>query len=64
LIRQFANARAIERKESTRRNDHIPPEQHRRQAEGVREKAEDSRQDAEQDRGFTEEHRMSAESAR
>jgi uncharacterized protein len=34
-------------------NDHIPPKQHRQQAEGVRDRAEDSRQDAEQDRGFT-----------
>ena len=31
-------------------NDHITPEQHRQQAEGVRAKAEDSRHDAEQDR--------------
>jgi hypothetical protein len=63
LNRRFADAHAIERGIHMP-NDQIPPEQHRQQAEGVREKAEDGRQDAEQDRGFTEGHRISAESAR
>jgi len=50
--------------ESYMPNDPIAPEQHRQQAEAVREKAEDSRQDAERRRGYTEEHRSAAESAR